>query len=98
MSESIGKYLSVEREDPGGHREVIGKVLNRRAEIIGTISWYTRWRCYTFIPSSLRPILNAECMSDIALFLRRENQSEQRARRRSKKEDPCRRTETPAST
>ena len=35
---------------------------------LGQISWYAPWRCYVFWPADV--VLNAECLTDLAGFLR----------------------------
>jgi len=43
-------------------------------EIIGYISWLSPWRQYTLIPiTEWSTWWNAECLNDVAIFLREQN-------------------------
>ena len=64
MSESIGKYLTVEC-----FGETIWAVHAKRSgDLLGMIAWYAHWKCYVFQPDHGAEF-DAKCLRDIANFL-----------------------------
>ncbi len=85
--EPIGKYLSVERSDyqPRGGRTTRWRIVGQHGDMLGTVSWFGRWRQYTFDPAP-HTTFNRECLLDIAKYLERVNKEHREQRRQLKLE------------
>jgi hypothetical protein len=70
MTEQIGKYLDALLM-PGGPKTSRWRIVSRtQRTVLGVVQWFPRWRQYCFDPSGMTTF-NAECLDDIARFLRR---------------------------
>lgn len=70
----LGKWMVVEEApQPEQRKTKRWRILSRKhGTHLGEIRWYGAWRQYTFNPAPAT-VFNAECLEDIAAFLRREN-------------------------
>lgn len=56
---------------PEGRKTDIYDVYNKEfGSYLGKISWYAPWRKYSFFPSGKNLVFEADCLSDIAAFLK----------------------------
>ena len=68
----IGKYLSVEKLPRfKGWKTDRWRIWNNSGDDLGTVSWDTGWRQYTYEPEW--SFYNHQCLTDIAKFLNDEN-------------------------
>ncbi len=68
MKEPIGKFLFAEQWMGILDRWAI---YAKDGAMLGRVSWYSRWRQYTFAPVSLSSVFSHECLADLAAFLKR---------------------------
>ena len=69
MSERIGKFMRVERNEiEENGKTCIWAVLSNDDSQLGTIEWETGWRQYVFVPGACT-IYSAGCLRDMASFL-----------------------------
>jgi hypothetical protein len=80
LPERIGEYLSVRKHpaDPK-MRTYRWTVLTNRADALGHVCWFPRWRQYCFDPLEMTTF-NAGCLRDLAAFLERVNREHRESR------------------
>ena len=67
------RFMIVDRKP----KTVVMHVENQRGQILGEISWFGRWRQYTFEPESYTTF-NKACLQDITDVLTRLNEEHRR--------------------
>ena len=72
---ALGKYMQVgddPAESPSGKTKV-WSIFDRNGGLLGTVSWFGRWRCYAFNPCECTTY-NGGCMDELASFCKRVTQ------------------------
>ncbi len=63
------KFLIFTKQaDKPGAKTSVYSVSSKSGGALGTISWYSPWRRYTFSPANAT--FDADCLSDITKFIR----------------------------
>lgn len=65
------KYIDIERVDFGPGKTSRWIVWSKSRANLGTIKWYSHWRCYSFFPHA-GTLYEHNCLWDIADFVARE--------------------------
>lgn len=69
----IGKWLVAEKlPDVPKRKTSVWEICNTTGSLLGSVKWFGRWRQYCFSPSVMTTF-NAECLNDIARFLKETN-------------------------
>lgn len=64
----LGQYMTVSEPVPSPSGKTnVWTIYDRRGYILGTVSWFGRWRCYAFNPQMMTTF-NAACLGELATF------------------------------
>lgn len=65
----MGKWIDFIEQPSKGITKIFKVISKEGGDDLGTIKWYTSWRCYTFQPDS-KTIFEIDCLTDINTFLK----------------------------
>lgn len=65
----MGKWINFEEQPSKGITKIFKVTAKEGGDNLGTIKWFTSWRCYSFQPEA-GTIFEADCLSDVTSFLK----------------------------
>ena len=64
----LGKYMTASMPtDSNSGKTKIWRILDREGGALGTVRWFSRWRCYIFEPA-LDTVFNSTCLLELHTF------------------------------
>lgn len=70
--EELGQYMTADRiRSSASGKTHVWNINDRHGGLLGTVSWFGRWRQYTFSPSSGAAVFSYDCLMEISDFLTR---------------------------
>jgi len=66
---TLGRWLQVYCLRSTG-KTYVWDILSRHDEVLGQVKWYGPWRCYALLGVLPSTVFNAECLADIAKFVK----------------------------
>lgn len=71
VTERIGEYMVAQYTGPSASGKTKNwRIESRRGDVLGEVRWFSRWRCYAFMPQP-GTVFNAGCMSELVSFCER---------------------------